>query len=63
MVVVPQAFRFGVREEEALKAIDMAFELAPTESPEVYKGAMKTLALVPPPPPPPPHTHTRTKTK
>eukprot|EP00208_Stichococcus_sp_RCC1054_P005373 CAMPEP_0206144846 /NCGR_PEP_ID=MMETSP1473-20131121/25574_1 /ASSEMBLY_ACC=CAM_ASM_001109 /TAXON_ID=1461547 /ORGANISM="Stichococcus sp, Strain RCC1054" /LENGTH=288 /DNA_ID=CAMNT_0053540827 /DNA_START=259 /DNA_END=1125 /DNA_ORIENTATION=+ len=39
------AFRFGVREEEALKAIDMAFELAPAASPEVYKGAMKTLAL------------------
>ena len=47
-----------MREEEALKAIDMAFELAPTESPEVYKGAMKTLALVPPPPPQHTQTHT-----
>ncbi len=41
-----QAFRFGVQENEALKAVDMAFELAPAPSPEVYKGAMKTLALV-----------------
>lgn len=39
------AFRFGVLEEEALKAIDCAFELAPVEEPEVYRGSMKTLAL------------------
>jgi hypothetical protein len=40
-----QAFRFGVQDPEALKAIDMAFELAPAPSPDVYKGAMKTLTL------------------
>lgn len=39
------AFRFGVLEEEALKAIDCAFELAPAEEPDVYHGSMKTLAL------------------
>ncbi len=41
-----QAFRFGVQDPEALKAIDMAFELAPAPSSDVYKGAMKTLTLV-----------------
>ena len=41
-----QAFRFGVEDAEALKAVDMAFELAPAPSPAVYKGSMKTLALV-----------------
>lgn len=43
---MPQAFRFGVQDPEALKAIDMAFELAPAPSSDVYKGAMKTLTLV-----------------
>ena len=43
---IVQAFRFGVQEAEALKAVDMAFELAPAPRDEVYKGAMKTLALV-----------------
>jgi hypothetical protein len=41
-----QAFRFGVQDPEALKAIDMAFELAPAPSSDIYKGAMKTLTLV-----------------
>ena len=44
--VTVQAFRFGVQDPEALKAIDMAFELAPAPSSDVYKGAMKTLTLV-----------------
>lgn len=44
--LLPQGFRFGVEEPEALKAIDMAFELAPAPSSQVYKGAMKTLTLV-----------------
>ena len=41
-----QALRFGARELECLKAIDIAFELAPKPCSVVYKGAMKTLAMV-----------------
>ena len=35
-----------MQDPEALKAIDMAFELAPAPSSDIYKGAMKTLTLV-----------------
>ena len=45
---IAQALRFGAHQKECLKAIDIAFELAPKPSNTVYKGAMKTLAMVSP---------------
>ena len=41
-----QAFKFGNTQSNCLKAIDIAFELAPKASSSVYKSAMKTLAMV-----------------
>ena len=43
-----QALRFGAQQKECLKAIDIAFELAPRPCHLVYKGAMETLAMVTP---------------
>ena len=44
--IFAQAFRFGNTQSNCLKAIDIAFELAPKASSAVYKSAMKTLAMV-----------------